>query len=622
MGNLGSNCQGFLFLYFQKIMFMVYRFALAAISAALILSSCGGGGNSREEAQKFIDAYTTQFVKLYSESSEAQWKANIEIREGDSANMLRAQQADEAMAAFTGSKENIEQAKKFLEHSEELTDLQTRQLKVILYAAANNPQTIADVVKERIKAETGQTQKLYGFQYTLDGKKVSTNDLDDILKKETNLEKRLAAWNASKEVGKTLKPGLVNLRDLRNKTVKELGYSDYFAYQVSDYDMKTDEMMQTMDRLMGELYPLYRELHTWMRYETAKKYGTTEVPDYLPAHWLPNRWGQDWSSAVSVKGIDLDAVLASKSKEWIVREGEKLYTSIGFPALPQSFWEKSSLYPYPSDSSVKKNNHASAWHMDLNNDVRSLMSVEPNAEWWETANHELGHIYYYLTYTNNDVPPLLRGGANRAYHEAIGTMMGLAAMQKPYLAGRGLIDAKVQTDSIQALLKEALNSVVFMFFSCGTMSNFEKSLYVDNLQPDQFNARWWELAKKYQGMVPPMPRGEEYCDAATKTHINDDPAQYYDYALSYVILYQLHNYIAKNILKQDPRATNYYGQQAIGDFLKKIMYPGASKDWRAVLKESTGDELNAHAMLEYFNPLMSWLKQQNQGRKYTLPESL
>lgn len=596
---------------------------ISIVFCAIIIAASGCTGNNDQkngnnEAQAFIDQYTTEYVRLYTASSEAQWKANTEIKEGDSTNTLAAQKADEAMAAFTGSKENIEQAKKFLSEKEQLDPKQQKQLALILYYAANNPQTIADVVKQRIKAENEQTQKLYGFQYMLNGKKISTNDLDDILKKETNLNKRKAAWNASKEVGPKLKDGLVTLRDLRNKTVKALGYNDFFTYQVSDYNMTTDEMMQTMDRLMDELRPLYRELHTWMRYELAQKYGTKEVPDYLPAYWLPNRWGQDWSPAVSVKGLNLDSVLGTKSASWIVKEGEKLYTSIGFQELPQTFWEKSSLYPYPADSNVKKNNHASAWHMDLNHDVRSLMSVEPNAEWWETANHELGHIYYYLTYTNPDVPPLLRGGANRAYHEAIGTMMGLAAMQQPYLVGRGLIAANTPTDSIQSLLKEALNSVVFMFFSCGTMSNFEKALYVDNLPADQFNSKWWELAKKYQGIEPGESRDEAYCDAATKTHINDDPAQYYDYALSYVILYQLHNYIAKNVLHQDPRATNYYGQKGIGDFLKKIMYPGASKDWREVLKESTGDELNAKAMLEYFQPLVDWLKEQNKGRKYTL----
>ncbi len=604
------------------------KFLYAAIALSIVSASCNNPASTEQQtvkgdtaAQKFIDTYTAEYVKLYTADQEAQWQANIEMKKDDSTNTTKAKAADEAIAAFTGSAENINNAKKYL-GSKELTAIQKKQIELILYAAANNPATIADVVKARIAAENAQTQKLYGFQYSINGKKVSTNDIDDILKKETDINKRLIAWNASKEVGKTLKTGLVNLRDLRNKTVQALGYHDFFTYQVSDYGMNSEEMMTTMDRLIKELWPLYRELHTYMRYELAAKYHAKEVPDLLPAHWLPNRWGQDWSSAVTVKGLNLDSILKTKSAEWIVKEGEKLYTSMGYPSLPATFWEKSSLYPYPADSNVKKNNHASAWHMDLNHDVRSLMSVEPNAEWWETANHELGHIFYYITYTNDSVPPLLRQGANRAYHEALGTMMGLAAMQKPYLIGRGLISADAKTDSIQSLLKEAMNSVVFIFFSSGTMSNFEKSLYVDNLPQDQFNAKWWELAKKYQGIVPPTTRGEEYCDAATKTHINDDPAQYYDYALSYVLLYQLHNHIAKNILHQDPRATNYYGNKEIGDFVRKIMAPGASKDWRQVLKESTGDDLNAKAMLDYFQPLVSWLKEQNKGRKYTLAETL
>jgi peptidyl-dipeptidase A len=602
------------------------RFFSIVCLSAIFLSACkesaSNDNTQQAEAQKFLDIYTEEYVKLYTASSEAQWNNNTVMKDGDSTNRIAAEKADEAMAAFTGSKENIETAKNLLQHGKDLTDIQKKQLEIILYAAANNPQTIADVVKQRIKAENEQTQKLYTFPYTIDGKKVTTNDIDNVLRDEKDVSKRLTAWESSKEVGKILKTGLVNLRDLRNKTVQELGYHDYFTYQVSDYGMKSEEMMQTMDKLIKELYPLYRKLHTWMRYEMAKKYGASDVPAYLPAHWLPNRWGQDWSSAVNVQGINLDSVLKLKGEKFITEDAEDMYVSIGFPKLPSVFWDKSSLYPYKADSNVKKNNHASAWHMNLDKDVRSLMSIEPNSEWFETAHHELGHIYYYLTYTNEEVPPLLRQGANRAYHEAIGSMMGLAAMQKPFLAGRGLIDGNVKTDSIQSLLKEALNSVVFIFFSSGTMSNFEKALYVDNLPADQFNKKWWELAKKYQGIVPPFDRGEEYCDAATKTHINDDPAQYYDYALSYVILYQLHNHIAKNILKQDPRATNYYGNKQIGDFLRKIMQPGASKDWRKVLKESTGDELNAKAMLEYFDPLVQWLKEQNQGRQYTLAETI
>jgi peptidyl-dipeptidase A len=366
---------------------------------------------------------------------------------------------------------------------------------------------------------------------------------------------------------------------------------------------------------------LYRELHTYMRYEMAKKYNA-EVPDMLPAHWLPNRWGQDWSNEVQVEGIDLDGILEEKGAEWLVQQSERFYVSMGFDSLPRTFYELSDLYPLAADATYKKNNHASAWHMDLQNDVRSLMSVEPNSEWYETTHHELGHIYYYMEYTNPNVPPLLRGGANRAYHEAIGSMLGLAAMQKPFLENLELIPANLETDETRTLLKEALNYIVFIPFSAGTMTHFEHDLYVDNLPSDDFNASWWKYVEQFQGITSEEERGSEYCDAASKTHINNDAAQYYDYALSYVLLFQFHNHIAENILKQDPRATNYYGNKEIGKFLHEVLSPGATRDWRELLKESTGDDINAKAMLNYFSPLMDYLKEVNKGRKHTLPETI
>jgi peptidyl-dipeptidase A len=278
------------------------------------------------------------------------------------------------------------------------------------------------------------------------------------------------------------------------------------------------------------------------------------------------------------------------------------------------------LYPLPEGTEYKKNNHASAWHMDLESDVRCLMSIVPNADWYETAHHELGHIYYYVAYTNPDVPPLLREGANRAYHEGIGSLLGLAAMQNPFLANLGLLPADSETDEMQKLLKEAFNYIVFIPWSAGVMTEFEYELYAKNLPADQFNKRWWEIKKRYQGVEPPSPRGEEYCDAASKTHISNDAAQYYDYAISYVLLFQLHDYIASKILGQDPHATNYYGNAEVGQFLADIMRPGSSKDWRGVLREKTGEDLSAKAMLAYFEPLMTYLKEQNEGRTHALPE--
>jgi peptidyl-dipeptidase A len=381
-------------------------------------------------------------------------------------------------------------------------------------------------------------------------------------------------------------------------------------------------MLQINRKLIQDIWPLYRELHTYARYELARKYGVKNIPDKIPAHWLPNRWGQDWSSMVDVEGINLDGTLEKKGSEWIVKQAERFYVSLGFDSLPKVFWEKSSLYPLPARAKYKKNNHASAWHMDLKNDLRSLMSVIPNSEWYETTHHELGHIYYYQSYTNDSVPPLLRSGANRAFHEAVGSMMGLAAMQKPFLSNINLIKPNLATDETKELLKEALNYIVFIPFSAGVMTEFEHDLYAKNLSREQFNKRWWELSEKYQGMTAPTIRGEDYCDAASKTHINDDAAQYYDYALSYALLFQLHNHIATKILNQSPKATNYYGNKEVGSFLKKILSPGANCDWQALLQESTGSGLSGEAILNYFQPLMDHLKEVNKGRKYTLEEKI
>ncbi len=588
---------------------------VAAVGGAIACSS--DAKQVQQDAQTYLDAYAQKYQTLFIESSEAQWQANTHIVEGDTTNSARVRAADEALTSFTGAIETIDSIKKYLGLKDKLTDLQVRQLDKMLYIAAGAPQTVAEVVKARIAAEAAQNETLYGYTFKIGGKDVTPNQIDSILYSSSNLTDRRNAWVSSKEVGKSLKPGLVNLRNLRNQAVQGLGYSDFFSYQVSDYGMTKQEMLDLCDTLISQLRPLYRELHTWARYELAARY-KQPVPEYLPADWLPNRWAQTWEPLVNVEGLDLASAFKGKSEEWIVRAGEDFYVSLGFDSLPPVFWQKSSLYALPANSPFKKNTHASAWHMDLDKDVRSLMSVEVNPYWYNTTLHELGHIYYYMSYSNPNVPLVLRDGANRAYHEGIGTMMELASSQKKFLVGRGLASADAKVDSISQLLKTALNYAVFIPFSAGTMTRFEHDLYANNLSPDEFNSRWWKYAKEYQGVVPPTDRGEDYADGLTKTHINDDPAQYYDYALSQVLLFQLHDHISRNILKQNPHDTDYYGNKEVGTFLKNLMSPGSSRPWRDVLKETTGRPLDAMAMVEYFQPLMDWLKEQNKGRTYTL----
>ena len=57
---------------------------------------------------------------------------------------------------------------------------------------------------------------------------------------------------------------------------------------------------------------------------------------------------------------------------------------------------------------------------------------------------------------------------------------------------------------------------------------------------------------------------------------------------------------------------SFYGSKAAGDKLNAMLKTGASQPWQMTLKQMTGkDHLDAGPMLEYFQPLYAWLKQQN-----------
>jgi peptidyl-dipeptidase A len=564
----------------------------------------------QERADRFLALANSGYQALFRVNSEAQWNAVTDVTlEHDAA----AEATGKAYAAFNGNPAIIKEARELLTHQRELSEVTVRQLKQLLLNAAEGPMTNPELVAKRVAAETKQASLMNGFEFKLNGQKITANQIDDKLEKSTDLAERKAVWEASKEIGPVLKPNLVTLRDLRNGVAKEMHYPDYFSLEVAAYGMTTDEMLKMLDDWMATLRPLYLQLHTWAKYKLAEKFHQP-VPKKIPAHWINNRWAQEWPDLVEAANID--KYFEGRKPEWIIKTAEQFYTGLGFSPLPQSFWEKSDLYPVPPDSKRKKNTHASCSHIDLENDIRSLQSIEPNSRWFFTAHHELGHGHYFKAYSRPEVPYLLRLGAAPGFHEGVGELISLASSQVPYLQSRGVLPHEFNADKTAFLLDDALaRSVPFIYFSCGTMPHWEADIYAHNLPADQWNARWWKYVSDFQGIEPPEPRSEEFCDAATKTHINDNPAYYYNYAFATVFKFQLHDYIARKILHQPPQSCNYADNKEVGAWLNNILKKGGTEDWRKVLKEATGEDISTRAMMDYFKPLMTWLQEQNKGRQ-------
>src|ERR1043166_2236239 len=591
--------------------YALFRFLLAFV--LLPLSSIAFGATKspvQERADRFLALANAGYQALYRGNSEAQWLAGTDVTpEPDAAS----EAAGKAYAAFNGNPAIIDQARELLTHEKKLNELTVRQLKQLLLNAAEGPMTNPDLVAKRVAAETKQASLMNGFQYKLNGQKITANQIDDKLEKSTDLNERKAVWEASKEIGPALKENLVALRDLRNGVAKEMKYPDYFGLEVAAYGMTTDEMLKMLEDWMTTLRPLYLQLHTWAKYKLAEKFHQP-VPKKIPAHWIANRWAQEWLGLVEAANID--KYFEGRKPEWIIKTAEQFYTGLGFSALPQSFWEKSDLYPVPPDSKRKKNTHAYCNHIDLENDIRSLQSIQSNSRWFFTAHHELGHGYYDKAYTRPEVPYLLRLGAAPGFHEGVGELISLASSQVPYLQSRGVLPLEFDADKTAFLLDDALaRSVPFIYFSCGTMPHWEADIYAHNLPADQWNARWWKYVSDFQGIEPPSPRGEEFCDAATKTHINDTPAYYYNYAFATVFKFQLHDYIARKILHQPPQSCNYADNKEVGAWLENILKKGSTEDGRKFLKDATGKDISTRARAKYLKPLQTWLEEQNKGRQ-------
>src|SRR3954447_15987560 len=232
----------------------------------------------QERADRFLALANAGYQAVYRVNSDAQWTAVTDVTpEHDAA----AEATGKAFAAFNGNPAIINEARELLTHQKELNDVPVRQLKQLLLNAAEGPMTNPELVARRVAAETKQASLMNGFEYKLNGQKITANEIDNKLEKSTDLRERKAVWEASKEIGTALKPSLVTLRDLRNVVAKEMKYPDYFSLQVAAYGMTADEMLKILDDWMATLRPLYLQLHTWTKYKLAEKFHQP-VPKKIP----------------------------------------------------------------------------------------------------------------------------------------------------------------------------------------------------------------------------------------------------------------------------------------------------------------------------------------------------
>jgi peptidyl-dipeptidase A len=381
--------------------------------------------------------------------------------------------------------------------------------------------------------------------------------------------------------------------------------------------MTPEQFSAELERLWAQLEPLYRELHTYVRRKLVAKYGAdAERKDgMIPAQLLGNMWAQEWGDIYDIVAppatpatYDIGAVLTERktTPKQVVEFGENFFRSLGFEKLPDTFWQR-SLFARPADRDVVC--HASAWDIDSDQDVRLKVCLHETSDDFITVHHELGHIYYYLSYRN--LPFLFRNGANDGFHEAIGDSLALSVTPE-YLKQIGLIqNIPPASADLPILLKTALNKLAFLPFGL-LIDKWRWEVFSGQVKPADYNKAWWALREKYQGVAPPVDRSEDDFDPGAKYHIPSN-TPYARYFLAAIYQFQFYRAMCHAAGYTGPlNRCSFYGSKPAGDKLKAMLSVGASQPWQETLKLMTGeDRVDASAMVEYFQPLLAWLKQEN-----------
>jgi peptidyl-dipeptidase A len=549
---------------------------LIILAAAILISGCRNKTNEKEkQLNTFITNHVAKIQPLMKEMNLASWAASNSGKEADYEKAAGLQLQIRKIYSDANEFGYLKQTRDSGEIKDELL---ARQLERLYYAYLEN-QIDPVLMKKIVDLGSKIEQNFSTFRGSIAGKKVSDNEIRDVLKASTDSAQRQNAWQASKEVGPVVAADLITLVKLRNQAARKVGFDNYhtMSLALSEQDVKdVDKIFSQLDALTAEPFEKVKgELDS----QLASMYGVA-VSDLMPWHYHD----PFFQESPLVYQIDLDVYYESKNVKDLVA---KFYAGIGLPV--DAVIAKSDLYERPG-----KNPHAFCSDMDKQGDVRVLCNVRDNEQWTETLLHELGHSTY-AKYNNPKVPYLLREPAHTFTTEAIAMLMGRLSRDAQWMKDMlNLSDQEKQRIDDTCKKYAQLKQLIFARWVL-VMYNFEKQLYAN---PDQdLNTLWWDMVEKYQLLRRPANRNSP--DWAAKIHFTIAPCYYHNYALGELLASQLHNHIVTKVLKNGN--ASYVNHKEVGNYLRQNVFePGAIYEWNTMIERATGEKLNPQYFVEQF----------------------
>jgi peptidyl-dipeptidase A len=561
----------------------ITKFASLAVLTTLVLIFLTGCNSKQAKMKKeltdFIKKHDSVLIPLYKQTTIASWEAAIS---GKPEDFKKAEDLNLKMMALYSNKESLKKLEE-IKISGMITDsLLNRELDV-LYRSFKMAKADTGKLNAMVRMGTAIEQKYGNFRTEVKGKKLSDNDVEEVLHSSKDVKYQEEVWKAQKKIGTVVAEDIIKLVKLRNAIAKELGFKNFHDMSLTLSDQDPKEVSALFDELDSLTIVAFAQAKFDIDTYFVKYYNLKSTDELMPWNYQ-NRFFQE---APKIFDVDLDKYYKDKNLETLVTT---YYDGMGLPI--DDMIKNSDLYEKPG-----KNQHAFCTDIDNVGDVRVLCNIKSNSYWMNTILHEFGHAVYDKN-IDTTLPFILRDPAHTFTTEAIANMFGRFSANPQWIKDMtGISEEEKMNISGNSFKTLRLQQLVFSRWA-QVMYRFEKSMY-DN--PDQdLNKLWWDLAEKYQLLKRPAGRNEP--DWAAKIHIATYPCYYHNYLLGELLASQLYYYIVGNIIKSDDyKFQSFVGNKEVGTYLRdKVFMPGSRWYWNEMIEKATGEKLTAKYYAKQF----------------------
>ncbi|KAM3725070.1 Inactive angiotensin-converting enzyme-related protein [Dirofilaria immitis] len=582
-----------------------------------------------KKAEEWMNGYAVEAQKVLREVALAGWNYVTSVSH---LTKQLLDEAEETLGKFV--KSSSKQAKQFDVAAIENKSLK-RQFELLLVEGIS-------ALDENDFNEYNELQKLIARTYaetsvcetdnaTICPYRVS--DIVSIITHENDGPKALHLWIALRDaLGPQLVDAYKRLIELINKGAKLNGFSDGGAMWRSPYELfashhETSEQSDSvaiLQKLYQQINPFYKQLHAYIRRYIPALYGLRYVSGLMrdgpiPAHLLKSISGDNWVAFYrDTKPFQDEDDLAKEVQENfqklnytvknMFKQTYKTLKQLGFDKLPSSFWTKSIFTRSWSRDMLC--HPPAAYDMRNENDYRIKACAHLNLPDFQLTHKLLAQIYYYYLY--RDQPLLFREATNPSFLIAVTDAFAINARNMEYLKMMKLTTSETafsRSKIINRLYLEALEDFVKLPFDFA-IDMWRFHIFDGTSTNATWNSDWWQLSELFQGIKAPVERESTNFDPIAFSAI----AQMHAPAMKHFFAYVMQFQILKALCRDTTNLSNgcMLERSSITDKIKKVMASGSSITWREALESITGSrEVDASAMLEYYQPLITWLEEEN-----------